>query len=218
MWIHVPSTCSLSVPDTEDSSWGSDSRARLLEQSATLRSKPTLAKSWLRACKNKPWMQRLFGRILRPLTAANGVASWISYLGGTLASHFQLPASSSVLRTLDTCGRTSLESFERSSRPASSSRTSRTIYEWDSLRSDQSFDQWVIELRQGCSARKKLVLLTRENASSSTADDRLWSTASARDWKGSPRELTRTDRGGLSRLDQLDRQAEYFTRGEWPPK
>lgn len=36
----------------------------------------------------------------------------------------------------------------------------------------------------------------------------LWPTCSARDWKGSPKELTRKD--GKSRLDQLDRVAENF--------
>ena len=76
MWIYIPEEFCPSVLESKDLVLASDWRFQLLEQSATLSTKPAVAKSWFRAWKTKPWMTHLFGRICAPSTAFRGVELW----------------------------------------------------------------------------------------------------------------------------------------------
>ena len=82
MWIYVPpdSLTSLCSQEEKVSDSPSDWLLPLLEQSATLSATPTLAPSWQRAWKTKPWIPLLFSRTLEPLMAAFGVERWLCSL------------------------------------------------------------------------------------------------------------------------------------------
>jgi len=67
----------------------------------------------------------------------------------------------------------------------------------------ESWKEWVIQLRQECSARKKSAHLTEETECLSSA----WPTATARDWKGCGNAVDRKD--GKHRLDTLEAVAIF---------
>ncbi len=92
MWAYVPSTFCLSAPAAADSSSDSEWRSEALASSATWRGKDMPSKYWHHAWKKGGWTTRLFGRMPRPSTAEDGVASWIASLEGTRASS-QEPSS-----------------------------------------------------------------------------------------------------------------------------
>jgi hypothetical protein len=167
MWIVVPSTCCPSAPEPGDSISASDWRSRLLERSALWRSKPTPAKSWLRAWKKGGWMRRLFGRICEPSTAARGVASWISSLAATRASRSVSPANDSEQMTLDTCGLTS-PAFFASARPLLHSlKTCVGTCLSACEKCAQSWKTWVTALTRRSSERRKSARPTAASESSS---------------------------------------------------
>lgn len=166
MWI-LPSTCSPSAPAEEVSISESGWLFQLLERSAMWRSKPTPARSWERAWKRATWMRRLCGRISQTSTAVHGVASWISSLEATRANPSVWQENNAGRVTPGICGPTSGISSATSAGLMSSSRTSPTIYEWDSKRSMLTYDQWVTALRRVCLQRRKSARATNANASSS---------------------------------------------------
>ena len=90
MWIYIPSEFYPSAQELEASSLDLSSQSQLLEQSVMSRSKPLRAKSWLAAWKKKDWMQRLFGRILKPSMANLGAEKWIASLADIPASRLVL--------------------------------------------------------------------------------------------------------------------------------
>ena len=59
--------------------------------------------SW-RGWKTRPWIERLYGTILKPLTEKSGVDSWILSLRGCRASHSALRANDGEPMTKDTSG------------------------------------------------------------------------------------------------------------------
>lgn len=138
------------------------SQSQLLEQSVMSRSKPLRAKSWLAAWKRKDWMQRLFGRILKPSMADLGAAKWIASLADIPASRLVLLEKNLAQTTQDTSGQTSNDSSQKSSHQSASLKMSPTIYELDLKKSQMTYDKWVTKLRQACLQRRKLVLLTKE--------------------------------------------------------
>lgn len=127
------------------------------------------------AWKNGSFIRLLSGLTLEPLRAEGGVDSWIASRLGGHASLSRRSANDLEKTIQDTCGRTCGESSKKCSQESVSSRTSATIYEWDSRKSTMTFEAWVTELRQVCSQRMKLVHLTSE------ADSSLWATPRASD-------------------------------------
>ena len=126
------------------------------------RSKPLRAKSWLAAWKKKDWMQRLFGRILKPSIVCLGVEKWIASLADIPASRLVLLEKNLEKTTQDTSGQISKESLPKSNHQSASLKMSPTIYELDLKKSQMTYDNWVTKLRQACLQRRKLVLLTKE--------------------------------------------------------
>ncbi len=162
MWIYIPLEFYPSVQELEASSLDLSSQSQLLEQSVMSRSKPLRAKSWLAAWKKKDWMQRLFGRILKPSMADLGAAKWIASLADIPASRLVLLEKNLAQTTQDTSGQTSKDSSQKLNRQSASLKMCPTIYELDLKKSQMTYDKWVTKLRQACLQRRKLVLLTKE--------------------------------------------------------
>jgi hypothetical protein len=168
MWLIVPSTCSPCAAEQGDSTLASDWRSRLLARSAMSRSKHMPPKSWRAAWKKGGWMRRLFGRIYEPLTAARGVAQWISSLGGTLASLSPSQARVEAQMTLDTCGLTSPAFFVSSIGPAPSLKTCQGMCPSDCEKCDQNWKTWVTALKRRSSERRRSALRIDGNGYSSS--------------------------------------------------
>ncbi len=167
MWIYIPSEFYPSVQELAASSLDLSSQSQLLEQSVMSRSKPLRAKSWLAAWKKKDWMQRLFGRILKPSMANLGAAKWIASLADIPASRLVLLERNSAQTTQDISGQILKDSSQKLSHQSASLKMSPTIYELDLKKSQMTYDKWVIKLRQACLQRQKLARLTREKDYSS---------------------------------------------------
>ncbi len=146
-----------------DLSW----QSQLLEQSVMSKSKPLRAKSWLAAWRKKNWIKRLFGRILKPSMANLGVESWIASLADIPASHLVSPEKNSEIKTHDISGPTSKDSSKKSNHQLASSKMSEGIYDLDLKKSQMTYGNWVIKLRQACLQRRKLAQLTEEKDYSS---------------------------------------------------
>lgn len=169
MWIALPSTCCPSAPEEADSTSASAWRAELLERCAMSRSKRSPAKSWLRAWRKVAWMQRLFGRIFDPSTAALGVASWISSLAASRAptSRTQGSEPDSSKASTPRSGSSSPASFARWDQASFSWRTSHLSLFGGSI---EFLETWPPSgsMRNGtCSARPKSARPTFESDSSS---------------------------------------------------
>lgn len=156
MWIHVPSTFCPSAAESEDSILASDWRFLPLERFCTLNAKPTAARSWLRACKTKPWMRRLFGLILEPSTANRGVESFTASLRESLAS----PTASreSVLaRTMrETYGPTLLGLLAKLNPNSCFSKTLEAQPDFFASTLGVNWLEWVSGLRRDCLRRQRL--------------------------------------------------------------
>ena len=113
----------LYVPGLTGSDSLSDSSCRRIAQSVTWREKLRRPRFWRRAWRTVRWLKRLSGMTLPPSTAGRGVASWISSLRASRASHGPAPASARDARTSDRSGPTSPVSSGRSSRPSCSLKT-----------------------------------------------------------------------------------------------
>ena len=167
VWIYIPSEFYPSAQELAESSLDLSSQSQLLEQFVMSRSKPLRAKSWLAAWKKKDWMQRLFGRILKPSMANLGVEKWIASLADIPASRLVLLEKNLETKTQDISGQTSSDSSEKLSHQSASLKMSEDIYDLDLKKSQMTYKQWVIKLRQACLQRRKLALLTKESDSSS---------------------------------------------------
>lgn len=215
MWI-LP-TSSPSAVGGEDLTSASSWLFPLLEQSLMWRSKPMPALSWSRACKRHLWLRLLCGRISKPSTADLGVASWISSLAVTRASRSVSPDDSAVPPIQGTCGLSS-EASGRMVNPTSSpslgspiasSRTSPTIYEWDSRKSTLTYAAWATELRRVCLLRRKSARLTSESDSSFTPS--IWQTPATDSFRS--RSGNRKAEMGL---DQQARSEQWRTPDAYP--
>ena len=167
MWIYIPSEFYPSAQELEASSLDLNLQSQLLEQSVMSRSKPLRARSWLAAWKKKDWMQRLFGRILKPSMADLGAAKWIASLADIPASLLVLLEKNSAQTIQDISGLTSNDSSQKLSHQSAFLKMSPIIYELDLKKSQMTYDNWVIKLRQACLQRQKLARLTREKDYSS---------------------------------------------------
>ena len=171
MWLIIPEY-SLSAPELRALTSGY-TRPLVVEQSVWWRGKPRAWKSWQRAWKMAPWIQRLFGRMPGPLTASLGVEQWISSLRDTPASPSAPQGSAKAQTTPDTSGLTSSGSSGKCVQGQLFLKTSKGTFDSDCLKSLKTSMNWG-SMRSGvCSLRPKPELRTAGSASS------LWPTATA---------------------------------------
>lgn len=174
-WLYVPGAACLKrgsgLPWTH-----SDTPTALFVTSS---GKPTRRPSWWPGWRTRPWSRRLSGTTLRPSAAAAGVASWISSLEATRASHSAPPDGDAAPPTPATCGPTSSALLARCGQASAFSRTSLAIFTLDFRRSGVDLKTWATALRRACSERMKSAPDTGANGCSS------WPTARAADGNGS---------------------------------
>ena len=78
MWLYLPTSAASAA--REDSTSLSDSQCQALAASVMWRSKPRQPHFWRAAWRKAAWMKRLSGVMLKPSTAARGVAEWVASL------------------------------------------------------------------------------------------------------------------------------------------
>ncbi len=166
MWIYIPSEFYPSAQESAESNLDLSWQSQLLEQSVMSKSKPLRAKSWQAAWKKKDWIKRLFGRILKPSMANLGVESWIASLADIPVSRLVLLEKSLEIKTQDTSGQKLKDSSQKSNHQFASSKMSEGIYDLDLKKSQMTYGNWVIKLRQACLQRQKLVLRIKGKGSS----------------------------------------------------
>jgi hypothetical protein len=223
MWI-LPKQLHTSpfVQATEELISDLNEQSQICEQSLLARSKPTLARIWLRKWNKESWTQHLSGRILNPFLGEVFVDAWISSLEASLASHSAKRESRQETKTLDisfpsSCTELpsavplscSSKTSKESSLPSSTETTGETLPErpFCSM-SLESWNEWVTQRRQECSARKKSAHRIEETECSSSAR----ATPNQRDWKDS---FNQSNEGsdGRTKIDQLPRQVFHDAGG-----
>ena len=180
MWI-LPKQLHTSafVPDTAALNLDSNESSQICAQSLFVRSKPSLARTWLRKWKLDSWTQHLFGRILKPSHGEDFVIAWISSLEATHASPSAQQESDLEQKTQDIFGPTSQAEFAFSDPDSASLKTSKDTFRWDSPASSVIWKKWVTQCRGEYSLRLKLAHLTSASVCSS------WPTISVNESKNS---------------------------------
>ena len=145
----------------------------ICEQSLLVKSKPTLARTWLRKWKKDSWTQHLSGRILKPSLGATFVERWTSCLADTLVSPSQPLESDLEKTTQDISGLILQMELDLCNLDYASSKTWKAISPLDSEKLSKSWKALVIKQRGEYSQRQKLVRHTEESESS------LWPTPCA---------------------------------------
>lgn len=237
MWI-IPSTCSVSAPDTEGLNWDSNDWGYICAQSLTWRGKDSPARTWSQRWKRVPWMRHLSLRTLRPSHTQNFVAAWISSLRATRVSRSVQPENAKEQTIPVTCGPTSQGEFSFAGPDGSSAKTSKATSRWDSPQSLATWKKWVTERRGTYSQRLKSAHRTNgngclswltpvtpaphdsENSVGNPAIKKrqkelchqvaMWPTCSARDWKDTPGMSKERDGKELGRIDQLPRAVYHY--------
>jgi len=213
VWI-VPKTLQASLPfalDTVASSEDLNSLASTIESSLMWRSKPSPLRTWLQRWKREPWLQRLFGRILKPSQHTCFEIEWISSLAATHVSHLATQANDAEQKTLDTFGPTSKTMCGQLDLFSVSLKTSKDTSIEDSKKLSETWKNLVTKRRGEYLVRQKLAHRIKENESSSwptpTVDSstvrnkkynqggmplqmaaKLWPTPTASDSEGGPRQ------------------------------
>lgn len=164
------------VQDMGELTSGLNEQSQICEQSLLVRSKPTLARTWLRKWNRDSWTQLLFGRILKPSRGNSFGDAWTSSLEASLVSRSQVPESVEPTVTHGTCSPISSGESQFADLPLFSSKMSKESSAPNSLgtlgetqREHQfcsmslgNWKEWVIQQRQQYARRLKLAHLTRE--------------------------------------------------------
>lgn len=232
MWI-VPSTCSVSAPDTEGLNWDSGDWGFLCERSLTWRGKDSQSRTWSSRWKRVPWMRLLSLRTLRPSHTNDFLDAWICSLPVTRVNRSAHAGGEPAKTTHVTSGHGSQMELPLADPDGSSSKTSKDTFRWDSPQSSATWKKWVTERRGEYSRRLKSAHRTNGSGSSSWGTPRvttngghpspqctgrgsrledqvaMWPTAAARDWKDTPGMSTARGGNETGRVDQLPR-AVYF--------
>lgn len=167
LWL-LNSTLLRSLPVELASSLGCDSCAQICALSLTWRGKLTPAKSWLRAAKRKPWIQRLFGRIAQASTHVRFEAWWISSLEASRVRTSPTQANAQAWQERDpVSGNSSNESSKSLSLDLSSLKTSRRSGRAGSTKSSPTLPRSGSMRNGALSERPTLEPLTGVIASSS---------------------------------------------------
>lgn len=199
MWV-FPSTICRSAREEAVSTWDCHLLSEACAQSLVWNTKPLPSKSWLRQWKRIAWMQRLYGRICEPSTAARGVESWIQSLRDTRANRLVEPVAAVDARIRDTCGHMSCASLAKCNPASYSPKMLQAISVSDSSKSCKIWRGWVTELRRDCSRRQKWAQATSGKDSSFSR----WPTPTARDFKTPNSEESQAKRNkGCARGQQL---------------
>ena len=192
----------LCVPGLEDLNLDSTLLSEIpTELWVTLSGKPQQRPLSWRGWKTRPWVSRLFGTISKPSMAERGAAEWISSLPDIHVNPSQSPVAAKAKPTPGTFGPTLPESSESASHDSCSSKTSRTICDWDFEASPKIYDTWVTALRRLCSERRKSALRTGES------DSLCWPTAATSWFEG---------RGATSPEVWEKRQQQRIKEGKAP--
>ena len=180
MWI-LPKQLHTSayVLDTEALISDLDEQSQICEPSLLVRSKPSLARTWLQKWKRDSWTQHLSGRILKPSHGKSFVTAWTSSLEVIPASHSVRQANDSEQKIHDISGHLSQPELFPCDPESASSRTSKDTSALDSERSLANWKALVTRLRGEYSQRVKSAHLT--NASGSLS----WPTISVNESKNS---------------------------------
>lgn len=220
MWLYVPDSSrqSRSVRAVECSM--SELTPRLATRfalSSTSNGKLLRPPTWRSKWRRVSYLRLLSGVTLTPLQARRRVAIFADHLADELiCSSAESRASRTVSAvtvvekvTIAIYGREPLKRLRRFSPNSYSSKTfmGLQLHLWDSRESRKDWKNWITLLRQDCSARKALVARVAGFAVS-PSQRRNWPTPTARDYKGVPRNLIRSD--GRHRMDLLDRVAVHF--------
>lgn len=170
MWLYVPCTESLRVPEREPSISVWNSCLEITSNPLfTVNAKPMPRRDWRKLWKRKAYVRPLFGTMLRPSRAkrcANTFADeraameLTSSTADTRVNRFHSPAEGVANVILATYGHTLLKRLSYINRLFASSRTSPGMLLLDTKPSDPTYDDWVTALRQVCSRRRKLALRT----------------------------------------------------------
>jgi len=163
----IPKTLFHFVQATEESSLDYDSLASMLEQSAMWRSKPSLKRTWLQRLKKVKWMQHLSGRILKPSLQNSFLDEFTESLEVIPVSPSQSQESSLETKTPGTSGLSSENTFEQLDLFGASLKTSEDTLITDSEKSNQTWRNWVTQLTQEYSVRRKSVQAIAEKGYSS---------------------------------------------------
>jgi len=168
MWI-VPKSLQASLPfalDTVVSSEDLSSLASTIELSLMWRSKPSPLPTWLRRWKREPWVQRLFGRTLKPSQHTCFEIEWTSSLAATHANPFRLRGNEKAQTIQGTFGRTLDNTFRQSDLFDVSLKTLRDTSALDCEKSSLTWKQIVTNRRGEYSARLRSAHRIEENESS----------------------------------------------------
>ena len=232
-WLYVPESVGLNLVSSSHS-------ATHTAVYVTSSGKPSLRPSSWRGWKTRPWIKRLSGTTLPHSTAQGGVDEWISSLPDTLASRSAPQEVVEEPTTLGTCGRISQGSSAKSGRPYASLRTSLATLGLDWSKCEQTFAEWVTQLRRDSSVRQKSARRNIGSGCSSwptpTASDakdsgarpattgkshpgmplphmaKSWATPTARDWKDGANPSQNAPTNGL-----LGRQAPRWVQSTGQP-
>lgn len=153
MWLHLPSTCLPSVPESAESSLDSASLSESARASFVLwRGKPLAQPGLLRAWKMASWIRRLSGMTFERSTLDRGADAWISSLPATRASRSAAQVFAEVSQILGTSGPRLRESPESAPLLWSSARTWPTMPRTDSTPSVETWKRWATTLRRSSRA------------------------------------------------------------------
>lgn len=168
LWTYVPRSClkratsgefrsALDMPGST-SAFISPSRPieLWLSSSGKATRRPLSWPGW----KTKPWLKRLSGTTLDPLTAALGVDAFISSLPAIPANPSAMPGSAAAMPTRVTCGPKSRGLSTKPRQSGCGAKTSTGICNWDTPTSPLTFDEWATRQRRACSLRERLAQAT----------------------------------------------------------
>lgn len=119
----------LYVPGLEDWNWEFDLPSPQVSSSLLSKGKPTPRRSFVKIWRGAGWTKLLSGLMYGHLTAADGVASWISSLRATRARERAMQAVGAGPTTSSGSGMTCGESFAKWDRATSSWRTSQLTFD-----------------------------------------------------------------------------------------
>ncbi len=152
-----------SAPVQVGSTSASPSHAPGIALFVTSSGKATLRLPSWRGWKTRPWIARLSGTTLPPLTAARGVARWISSWADIRASRSRSRASVRARRIPAIYGHISRGSSGNANPNGCFWKTSPITSTLDIARSDASWKAWATALRKDCLQRQKSARRTNAN-------------------------------------------------------
>ena len=219
MWI-IPKTMSDTYPyvqGTVELISDSDEFCQLAEQSLIVKSKHTQSKTWLKRLKQVKWMKHLFGRTLKPSHFKSFTDVWTSSLVASPVNRFQMQELKEVLEMNDTSTPLSQKASNNADHQYSflktwkdCSRPTQKKTKWFCTMSSKTWNQWVTQLQQEYSLRKKSVSHTKDEESLSWATPNTLDYMAERSAEAMERQFA-THRKGRTRPSNLREQINFPT-------